>query len=1134
VAVDLTCDRRAGCLGEVATTGIGVAVGDDSVLVGREAVLGELRAMVESAEAGHGGLVLMGGEPGIGKTRLVEVVAAEAEARGDEVVWASCWHGQGAPPYWPWARLLRALLVADTHQAIADRGLAQLGRLVPDLIPPIAVERAVSLAPDDERALLFVAVSAFLTDVPKRGATTLLVLDDLHWADLPSLYLLGFLARELRAAPVLVVGTYRDAEVGPSHPLSPILADLPGNTRRVSLSGLTETAVAQLLTVSLDERPSPELIAAVHRRTGGNPLFVHELARQLRADASPRGGAGAEDAPLVLPEAIRDVLQRRLGTLSRAAGQLVAAAAVLGDEFELGVLEHVIDASPADFFGLLDEAIGARILTLARQAGGRHRFIHGLFREAALENLGIRQQAELHRAAALAIETLHQQELRPHLAELASHFVQALSTGTVEQAIRYCRLSGEAARSVFAWEEAASQLQTALELMEAHGALAAERADLNLRLGELMSLASFGPARLAYHQQALALYREAGDVGGVAKAHGKLGSALSTYPDLMDIPSAMAHFKAAEAILCVQEPQASLAYVYAGLATAAFYGMNIVEGTLAASKAAELGERIPHRPVWATGSGMLGQHLILAGRIAEGIELITRAWATADEIDHPAAAFGTTWMVASGLTFLADPVAARGWCERELAKPRSAHVQTQRAYLLTFSAIAHILSGHLADARRLVDEAAGHEATRLVVPLLEMWGGDKERAVALFCAHRDRSADSGNRWDEWRDSYWLGRLQARTGDAEQAERHLRGALALAVDAPTVLVEVATRTELALLLTDAGSLEEASAQLDRVGALVVGGEDWRGLGGRARLAAAMGLSAEGHVDASEAAFAEAIETFRRYQLPWDEAEVLCRWADQLERRGREADAKPKRAAGLHSYYHLGAGPSWSETVSNSVSGSRHRGTSPVAGAVAAESCFEREGEYWTLCYGATVARLRDTKGLRHLAHLLARPGREVHALELDGVPASRDALEGARAGEAGLVPSLGDGDAGSILDPQAKAAYRRRLADLQEDLDEAKMFNDGERAARAQTEIDFLAQELAAAVGLGGRDRRASSAAERARVRVTLAIRSAMSRIDEAHPALGAHLVETVRTGLYCSYRPDSRVPITWRTSASVG
>ena len=205
--------------------------------------------------------------------------------------------------------------------------------------------------------------------------------------------------------------------------------------------------------------------------------------------------------------------------------------------------------------------------------------------------------------------------------------------------------------------------------------------------------------------------------------------------------------------------------------------------------------------------------------------------------------------------------------------------------------------------------------------------------------------------------------------------------------------------------------------------------------------------------------------------------------------------------------------------------------PGVAARMSSNLFCREGEYWTVRYEGSVARVKDVKGLRYLARLLAHPGREFHAADLETAgrqpprPAPSAGRDQARADGLRARPDLGD--AGELLDAKAKAAYKARLDELAAELEEAELCHDPGRAATARAERDFLVGELARAVGLGGRDRRAASHAERARLNVTRAIRAAMANLARANPGLGAHLAATIRTGRYCSYTPDPRAPITW-------
>jgi hypothetical protein len=189
-------------------------------------------------------------------------------------------------------------------------------------------------------------------------------------------------------------------------------------------------------------------------------------------------------------------------------------------------------------------------------------------------------------------------------------------------------------------------------------------------------------------------------------------------------------------------------------------------------------------------------------------------------------------------------------------------------------------------------------------------------------------------------------------------------------------------------------------------------------------------------------------------------------------------------------------------------------------------FHREGDYWSVIFDGYTVHVRDLKGMRYLARLLAEPSREYHVLDLVAAETGRGA-QADRSPPANLPPSL-LGDTGEILDPRAKNAYRRRLTEIDDDLDHARAIGDAERAAQADTERDFLVRELARAFGLSGRHRRAASASERARAGVTRAVRQAIARIGEHHPPLGEHLSRTIRTGTYCSYAPDPRAPAGWR------
>jgi hypothetical protein len=242
------------------------------------------------------------------------------------------------------------------------------------------------------------------------------------------------------------------------------------------------------------------------------------------------------------------------------------------------------------------------------------------------------------------------------------------------------------------------------------------------------------------------------------------------------------------------------------------------------------------------------------------------------------------------------------------------------------------------------------------------------------------------------------------------------------------------------------------------------------------------------------------------------------------RSRALPGDRARAAELDALAHETARAIGMTALERQLSSQTDRAAAP-ASVVASSGEFLREGEYWTASLGAEPVRIRDSKGMGYLARLLSRPGQEIHALDL---------VQGGSTGSA--FPSGGDAalrgdawsDAGPVLDARAKAAYRDRIAELDEEQSAADAANDEERAHRARAEIETIVEQLSAAVGIGGRDRPAGAVTERARISVTRAIRLALSRIGQQAPELGRHLDATIHTGTYCSYVPDPRAPISWR------
>ena len=328
-------------------------------MVGRDGELGELLAGLDDAAAGSGRLFLLAGDPGIGKSRLAHEAAARARDRGFKVAWGRCWEAGGAPAYWPWVQSLRACVRgAGSEELRSQLGsgaplvaqiVTEVAEILPDARPPPAA------GAEADRFRLFDAVATFVRNA---GAVQplMLVLDDLHAADAPSILLLRFVARELEDARVLVLGAYRDVELDRDHPLTVALAELSREpaARHVPLPGLAEGAVARLVQEITGVMPREGLVAAVHRCTEGNPLFVGEVVRLLAAEGRLERPGDPAWLRLAIPAGIRQVIGRRVARLPGQCGRVLGLASVVGREFSLHALGQLSKFSVGELLDILD------------------------------------------------------------------------------------------------------------------------------------------------------------------------------------------------------------------------------------------------------------------------------------------------------------------------------------------------------------------------------------------------------------------------------------------------------------------------------------------------------------------------------------------------------------------------------------------------------------------------------------------------------------------------------------------------------------------------------------------------------------------------------------------------------------
>lgn len=892
--------------------------------VGRGRELQQLHAALDVAATGQGQVVLVAGEPGIGKTRLLAEFAEQARSEGWQVLAGQAYDTEGMPPYFPFTEALREFVQScplEDLQRQIDAAGPEVVLLAPDIRRRLPDRTAIPpTAPEEQRYRLLESVVDFLIGIPRSAETRglVLILDDLHWADSSSLLLFQHLARRLRSAPVLLIGAFHAEDVSRDHPLAAILADLrrAGSAERLPLAPLQTAEIEALIKELAGAAPAAAVVEIIERETDGNPFFVTEVVRDLvdrgRDVADPGSSVGNG-----VPEGVREVIGHRLSRLSAVTNQTLYMSAVLGDGFTFELLAAAADTADILLLDAVDEATSAGIL---REEDGRFRFGHALIRETLYDSVSQPRRQRLHLRVAEAIERAEAGNLAPYLAELAAHFRLAGPLAGADKAIDYALLAGEAAQVVFAHEDAARQWEAGLALMDAQHVAPERRAELLGRLSDLLYSMGFAqyPQAIAYGERALKLAQETGPAERVADLHLSLGRALNANnAATQNIPGAVAHYRAAQQILEQGPERAALSNLYGGLAGTAVWAAHTEEGLAASRRAMAIAERVGDERRWLSAAVFHGSHLVAAGRADAGMLLLERARDAAESLNETTAGFITAAWRAGRSFELDDPRDAAEWFGREARLPRQAQAASRRQALVSGVICARACSGNLIEAQRLVSEAGSMmfelDAAMFWQPLLAFWSGDWEQAETLWAQARDRHVRTGNRYCQSQFDCWLARVRFVRGNSTGAEAMLQDALAIGIESPLVAAELRARSLLAGLAVEADCPQDAQAHLDRCREILAEREDWRGLAGRVALAEAAAAAADGRSHEAVRYFEQALFTFRSYGLPWDEAETLHRWGRALLVNGDHAAALAKLDAAIAVYRGHGAGEPWIERV-----------------------------------------------------------------------------------------------------------------------------------------------------------------------------------------------------------------------------
>ena len=1019
-----------------------VGIGGLQQLVGRDEPLGRVGVALDRAAAGLRKVVLVVGESGIGKTELVRAATRDRPLVGR----GTCVDDTAAPGFWPWSQAIEDLArLVGIDQA--RRFAGDDGPLLATIAPVFGAPRPGEASARD-RLLLLEAVGRWL-EALTAVAPVIVALDDMHWADDSTLGLVDFVARSPRPAAVCLVGCYRPDELGGA--ARTYFPRLVSQAEHVPLGGLDRTAVEALVTAVAGPTP-PATVDDIYRRGGGHPVFTRELALVF-----------AHGETTTVPAAVRDAIERRVRRLPETTQQALQVAALAGNDLQPAVIAAAIDRPPSDVEAAWAPAINAGILVTSGES--HRRFAHDLYRETLSASVDPGLRPALHHAIGAALENRLAGGGDVNLAELARHFAAALPLVDPGRAARWALAAASAERESLAFMEAAGHLRRWRNAVADAGVTADDGLRIDVLLAEADALARAGSAADA--RRLLRLARDIALACGsserlalVALAVAQLGAKAFVRRDdvIRELETALTAIAGENAVLEARLTATLARQLQHSVADQRPRARPLSERALELGREAGDDETLLacllarhdvlwNDVLWTPGEG--------AARVAIAREIV----AVAEHLRNDE-------LRAESLLLLANALLQQG---------SAAYLPTLESCLEQLDHLGHPRHCYLAETRRAalalmqgdLDEGAARiEAARLLGERIRepdtgnVWMSQRLELIRARCVPDELAAFASDAVAHW------------TGAPVHAHAVAAGFLARAGDLDKARHHVATVADLGSWRADRSYMASVFVRELSVAAIALGDHP---------------LCVQLHDD-----------LFPFVDICGVNGTVVAFAGSPAQTVGLLANAIGRDGMSLlrqarDTYQRLGA-TGWLADVERQLNTVRPE--TPTRS-------MRRHGRTWEIAFDGQRAMVPDSKGLEDLAVLLAKPGQDVHVLDLYGSPER-------------------SGPGGELADRRALDAYRQRLTDLDDDAAESAANHDIERQALVEQEREALLDELrrVARPGTVGARLFPTYPAERARKAVAARIRDTIRKLELDLPELAAHLDQTIVTGTYCRYRAE--------------